>query len=279
MNIEQFTKRLKQDGAYIGEDNHLHRADGRLLSRMCSNGYYMVRKMYDGKVFNFMEHRVIWCYHYGTIDDNLVINHIDFDRANNAIENLELVTQKQNMAHSIEHDRINWLKGPDSPKAYMTEKDVQLIRYLCKHGYSQRLVADIYGAKHANLISRIVTGARYGNVPDASSVIAVYPLLVEKTARMDLPKQERIENALMGLAGEAGEVLDIFKKHWFQGHELDVNHVIEELGDVMYYLCWLAIEFDIDFSEICFENMRKLDKRYPNGFSKERSIHREENNG
>lgn len=276
MTIEEFAERLKADGVYIGEDNHLHRANGKLLSRMCRNGYYMTVKSYDNTVYRFMEHRVIWCFHYGTIDPELVINHIDFDRANNAIENLELVTPKQNMAHSIENGRMNWLKGADSPRAYMTEKDVQLIRYLCKHGYSQKLVADMYGLKHPNLISRVVTGARYGNVLDATSVISVYPLLVEKTSRKDLPKDERITNALLGMCGEIGELVDIFKKHYFQGHELDVNHVIEETGDVMYYLCWLLIELDEDIAEVCFENMVKLEHRYPNGFSAERSINRKE---
>lgn len=276
MTIEEFTKRLKADGVYIGEDNHLHRADGRPLSRMCRNGYYMTRKMYNATTYNFMEHRVIWCFYHGTIDPELVINHIDFDRANNAIENLELVTPKQNMAHSKEHGRLYAPKGPDNPRAYMTEKDVQLIRYLCKHGYSQKLVADMYGLKHPNLISRIVTGARYGNVLDAASVVSVYPLLVEKTSRKDLPKDERIMNALMGMCGEIGEVVDIFKKHLFQGHDLDVNHVVEELGDVLYYMCWLAIELDIDFSEICFENMAKLEERYPAGFSVDRSVNRKE---
>jgi NTP pyrophosphatase (non-canonical NTP hydrolase) len=276
MTIEEFTERLKADGVYIGEDNHLHRADGRLLSFMCRNGYYMTRKRYDATIYNFMEHRVIWCLHYGTIDPELVINHIDFDRANNAIENLELVTQKQNMAHSIENGRMNWLKDPESPRAYMTEKDVQLIRYLRKHGYSRKLVSDMYGLKHKNLISRVVTGARYGNVLDADSVISIYPLLVEKTSRKDLPKDERIMNAILGMCGEIGELVDIFKKHYFQGHELDVNHVIEETGDVMYYLCWLLIELDEDIAEVCFENMVKLEHRYPNGFSAERSINRKE---
>ena len=179
------------------------------------------------------------------------------------------------MEHAKKHGHVSKLKGPDNPRAIMTEKEVQLIRYLCKHGYSQKMVGDMFGVNHQNIISRIVTGARYGNVQDAASVVSVYPLLVEKTSRKDLPKKDRIENALMGLSGEVGEVLDIFKKHFFQGHELDVNHVIEELGDVVYYLCWLCIEFDIDFSEICFANMEKLDKRYPDGFSTERSINRE----
>ena len=276
MTINEFTSRLKNDGSYIGEDNHIHRSDGRLLSRLCRNGYYLTRKMYDGKCHHFMEHRVIWCWVNGDIDPDKVINHKDFDRANNAIDNLELITQQENMDWSVSHNHTNALKGADSPKALMSEGEVKLIRYLCKNGYSQKEVAKIFDVKHANLISRIVTGARYGNIQDASSIVSIYPLLVEKTSRSDLDKNDRIANAALGMAGEVGEVVDACKKYFFQGHELDVNHILDEMGDVLYYCCWMAIEMDIDFSEICFNNMRKLSARYPDGFDAERSRHRQE---
>lgn len=279
MQLNEFTERLKADGAYIGEDNHIHRKDGRLLSRQCRNGYWMVRKMYEGENYHFMEHRVIYCMIHGAFDESLVINHIDFDRGNNAIENLELVTQRENIHHTILNDRARYLKGVDSPKAILSEKEVQLIRHLCEQGYSQKQVAELFGVPNANLISRVVSGARYGTVQDAASVLSVYPLLVEKTCRKDLPKEERIKNALFGLNGEAGEVIDLFKKHYYQEHELDLHHVIEELGDVLYYVCWLLLELDSDLAEAAFENMAKLDARYPNGFEANRSIHRPEYEG
>lgn len=46
----------------------------------------------------------------------------------------------------------------------------------------------------------------------------------------------RILHGLMGLNGEAGEAIDIFKKHLFQGHALDREHLAKELGDVIWYL-------------------------------------------
>ena len=276
MQLNEFCERLKSDGAYIGNDNHVHRKDGRLLSRQSRNGYWVVRKMYDARQYELMEHRVIYCMVHGAFDERLVINHIDFDRSNNAIANLELVTQRENVQYTMKHNRARFLKGCDNPRAMLSEKDVQLIRYLCKNGYSQKKVAEIYDVAHANLISRVVNGARYGEVQDAASVLAVYPLLVKKTCRNDLPKEERIKNALFGLNGEAGEVIDLFKKHFYQGHELDINHVIEELGDVLYYVCWLLNELDSDLAEVAFENMVKLNARYPDGFDANRSIHRPE---
>lgn len=274
MTFNEFCERLKQDGAYVGEDNHMHRADGRLLSRQCRNGYYMVRKMYDGHNYHFMEHRVIWYFHNGAFDETKEINHIDRDRTNNSISNLELVTHAQNVKHSLPYRKDT--RGFNNHKAVLSEKDAQLIRFLCKHGYKQKTVAEMFNLANPNVVSRVVTGARYGNVQDAASVVSVYPLLVEKTCRADLPFEQQLINSALGISGESGEVADLIKKAYFQGHELDTNELIEELGDVLYYICWACNLLEIDFSELCFENMDKLNKRYPDGFSSERSINREE---
>ena len=48
-----------------------------------------------------------------------------------------------------------------------------------------------------------------------------------------------LQNAALGLAGEAGEFADVIKKVSFQGHQLDQNHLAEEIGDVLWY-CALA---------------------------------------
>lgn len=59
----------------------------------------------------------------------------------------------------------------------------------------------------------------------------------------------KLECAL-GLCGEAGEVAEQVKKHFFHGHELDKRHMIEELGDVAWYLAVLcdAIGSDLYWS-------------------------------
>jgi NTP pyrophosphatase (non-canonical NTP hydrolase) len=79
----------------------------------------------------------------------------------------------------------------------------------------------------------------------------------------------------MGLCGESGEVIDILKKHIFHGHELDREHLLEELGDVAWYLNEAAYALDSSLEEIFDRNIAKLKKRYPQGFDKERSINRE----
>ncbi len=52
-----------------------------------------------------------------------------------------------------------------------------------------------------------------------------------------LKEYPRILNGLMGLNGETGECIDILKKHLYQGHAFDSEHMAKkELGDVAWYL-------------------------------------------
>ena len=86
---------------------------------------------------------------------------------------------------------------------------------------------------------------------------------------------DKIQNALLGLPGEVGELCDHFKKHKFQGHAFDRDHMIEEAGDVLWYLSELADGLDISLEDIAIRNIEKLARRYPDGFDPERSMHRE----
>ena len=278
LSFSEFCNRLKEDGAYIGEDGHVYRKDGRPLSRLCRNGYYAVRKMYDTHCYTFMEHRVVWYFVHGSLAQDKVINHKDFDRGNNRIENLELISQKDNVKWSKTHGRYPSNAGCENGRAALTKEEVQAIRYLARHGWEQYVLAEMFGAKNPDLISRVVTGTRYGNVEDASSILAIYPTIVMKTSNRE-SFRETLSNIGLGLTGEAGEVADILKKYLHHRHDLDVNELILELGDVLYYICWLCLQIGVDFSELCFENMEKLNARYPNGFDSERSVHRPEYEG
>lgn len=84
-------------------------------------------------------------------------------------------------------------------------------------------------------------------------------------------------NGLIGLNGEAGECIDIYKKHLFQDHELDKEHLAKELGDVAWYLAVSASALGYDLEDIFRMNVEKLRARYPDGFDPELSKHRKEN--
>ena len=85
----------------------------------------------------------------------------------------------------------------------------------------------------------------------------------------------RLLNGLMGLNGEVGECIDILKKHYFQGHDLDAYHIARELGDVAFYIAIAADAIGYDLESILEMSVEKCRARYPNGFEVERSIHRD----
>lgn len=90
-------------------------------------------------------------------------------------------------------------------------------------------------------------------------------------------KKDMVLNGVLGLAGESGECCDIVKKNRFQGHELNKEHLIEELGDVMWYIAETASGLGVTLEEVAQYNLDKLHKRYHgNHFNKEDSIHRNE---
>ncbi len=91
-----------------------------------------------------------------------------------------------------------------------------------------------------------------------------------------LKGQDVLMNALMGLCGESGEAIDLMKRHLYQGHGLDRAELIKELGDIAWYLAEAATGLGIPLSEVLQGNLDKLHARYPQGFSTERSLHREE---
>jgi len=88
-------------------------------------------------------------------------------------------------------------------------------------------------------------------------------------ARTGKPRGTRDDLLLgaVGLAGESGEVADIVKKHVFHGHDLDTAHALEELGDILWYVAWTASALGSSLTAVAEANLRKLQKRYPDGFS------------
>lgn len=78
----------------------------------------------------------------------------------------------------------------------------------------------------------------------------------------------------LGIAGEAGEVADIIKKVEYHHHPLNRDHLIEELGDVMWYLAQIAETEQLSLSQIATHNISKLLQRYPHGFNSQDSLKR-----
>ena len=103
-----------------------------------------------------------------------------------------------------------------------------------------------------------------------------YQKLAMTTLNPELSRKDVLINGDMGLCGEAGEAIDIVKKHLHQGHKLDKDKLVKELGDIAWYLAETATALDVSLEEVLERNIDKLKARYPEGFSTERSVNREE---
>lgn len=84
----------------------------------------------------------------------------------------------------------------------------------------------------------------------------------------------RMVHASMGIAGEAGEVVDAVKKTWIYGNPLDTENILEECGDLLFYIQALLTENGFTMDEAIAHNIAKLAKRYPQGYTDQAAIAR-----
>ena len=79
---------------------------------------------------------------------------------------------------------------------------------------------------------------------------------------------ERLLTAAVGINAEGGEFMEIVKKMIFQGkpwNEDNREHLIIELGDVMWYVAQACMALEVSFDDVVAGNVKKLGKRYPEG--------------
>ena len=103
-----------------------------------------------------------------------------------------------------------------------------------------------------------------------------YQSLAMRTLNPELDKKDVLINGVMGLCGESGEAIDLVKKHLHQGHPLDKEGIVRELGDIAWYLAETAFALDVDLETVMQGNIDKLKRRYPEGFEAMKSIERDE---
>ena len=79
---------------------------------------------------------------------------------------------------------------------------------------------------------------------------------------------ERLLTAGVGINAEGGEFLEIIKKMVFQGKAWNADnreHLIIELGDLLWYVAQATMALGVSFDEVIERNVKKLEKRYPEG--------------
>ena len=95
----------------------------------------------------------------------------------------------------------------------------------------------------------------------------------KRTMNPALTWEQTREHALHGIAAECGEIHGLYQKT-YQGHELSKERVMDEAGDLLWFVMELCYAEHIDPEAMLEYNVDKLVKRYPDGFSTERSVNR-----
>ena len=105
--------------------------------------------------------------------------------------------------------------------------------------------------------------------------IAEYTKEVRRTCSIQNEK-ELLTLTALGIAGEAGEVVDIVKKVLYHAHELEISSLSKEVGDLLWYITLLCDTVGLTLDDVMQMNVEKLRKRYPDGFDPQRSQKRQE---
>lgn len=91
-------------------------------------------------------------------------------------------------------------------------------------------------------------------------------------------RQADFLHALLGISGESGELVDGFKKHLIYNKPVDIGNLIEEAGDILWYMALLFRTIGVPFEQVMLENIDKLKARYPDKYSDEAALARADKN-
>jgi len=112
------------------------------------------------------------------------------------------------------------------------------------------------------------------NLENNGLTLEEYQMLAARTAGAGGRGERRLMVSALGLAGEAGEYANLVKKFTAHGHAVNTNAMVDELGDVLWYVAEAATSCGLNLGEIASQNVTKLRARYPEGFDEERSRNR-----
>lgn len=141
--------KISSEGTVVGIPRN--GTNGGVIKRFkTTNGYEEHELFKGGKRYRKYVHRLIATYFISNPENKPFVNHIDGNKLNNNIENLEWVTNKENIEHAA---KIGLMRsGENHPYAKLTDQEVLEIRDLYKHKiYIQRELSEIYGVSRSTM--------------------------------------------------------------------------------------------------------------------------------
>ena len=164
--------------------------------------------------------------------------------------------------NNFKQDEFNWVNGIRTARIQRVTEIID----------DELLEEEAYADYHLSRKSKNLKPETH-SICNKLNDINEYQKLALRTAT-DMEPENLILNGALGLSGESGEVTDVVKKYMFQGHGLNEEKIIEELGDVCWYIAIMSEGLGVDLETVMQLNIDKLRNRYPEGFDSEKSINR-----
>ena len=189
--------------------------------------------------------------------------------ANNSIDSSQTALKDADAKIQSANDRAANAKKEAKEAKELAESASERVRYL------ERKLRDVESLNDS-LMKELAR--RQGCQPEFREHDAdIYQLDVLKYAPDHHDYLLNVIYAALGMCGEAGEASELVKKYAYHGHTIDTEHLARELGDVLWYVSYMAHLFGYPLGKIMAMNQEKLAKRYPDGhFDADRSRNREE---
>lgn len=137
---------------------------GRFISqRINHHGYLVVNLSINGKCKTFTVHRLIAKAFSPRNGNFKVVNHLDGNKLNNNISNLEWTTHKGNSQHALKLNLIKHARGKQTKNGKFSDSDIYMIRDYLKQGFSHSKISRMYGVTKS-AIQQISNGKTYKHV-------------------------------------------------------------------------------------------------------------------
>jgi hypothetical protein len=127
------------------------KVDIKLKSQLDKKGYYVQGFSVNNKFKLLQVHRIVWEAFFGKIKEGMQINHIDGNKTNNNLNNLEVVTPKENTQHAWRNGLSKKVYGRQTSNCILDFEQVKQIRKLYQDGKKQTELSEMFGVHQTNI--------------------------------------------------------------------------------------------------------------------------------
>jgi len=130
--LKSVIKYCPKTGVFTWIRNNRRRKAGRMAGHRSLVGYLVIG--IDGR--KYQAHRLAWIYTYGSIPDNMYIDHINLDKTDNRLCNLRVATQAQNQYNSKARNKLG-IKGVEINKGKFRAKATYKGKFYCLGNFNK----------------------------------------------------------------------------------------------------------------------------------------------